>query len=113
MASTSVTGTGPGSSEGSDSGRKEHSMGTSRLIGVRHMAAGIHAFVAPAPASVTLPLLPGVVSDYVVMAVNATAATVVLSALTFPGGTSTLITFTGLAPNDVVHWTIIKAGLSI
>ena len=70
MGATSVTGTGHGSAEGMDSGRKENTLSTSRLIGPRIVACGQVTLTANGGASgaagltVVLPKLPTVPDEF-------------------------------------------------
>lgn len=108
MAATSVTGVGLGSAEGKDMGRKEHSIGVDRLIGPRVVAAG-RVTLSTGSGTAVLPLLDGVVTDYIVIATDRTAAAAVKAVLAFNTNDST-ITFTGTS-SDVIQYAVIKVGI--
>ena len=107
MAASSVTGTGYGSAEDYNRGRKENHIGVERLIGPRVVAAG-SATLTTGAATVVLPLLPGAVTDYVVMVTDATAAAACKGVLTF-NTNDTTITLAGTS-SDVLQWAIISVG---
>ncbi len=108
MAASSVTGTGLGSVEGKNMGRKETTLAASRLIGPRVVAAN-EVTLSTGAATVLLPLLPGAVTDYIVTATDKTAAAAVRAYLTFEAE-DTKITFAGTS-SDVIQWQIVKKGL--
>ena len=108
MGASSVTGTGLGSAEGADRGRKEMTIGVEKLLGPRVVTAGRVALVGGA-GTVVLPKLPGVVGDYAVMAVNEGAASAVRAYLTF-NTNDTTVTISSGAGTDTVSWSIIKIG---
>lgn len=110
MGATSVTGVGQGSVEGSNMGSKHWTVGVGRLLGPKVMAADV-VTLSGAAATVKLPLLPGVVGDYIVLATDKTAAAAVKAVLTF-NANDTTITFAGTS-TDVIQWAIIKVGLSL
>jgi hypothetical protein len=110
MGATSVTGVGQGSVEGSNMGSKHWTVGVGRLLGPKVMVADEVA-LATGAATVKLPLLPGVVGDYIVLATDKTAANAVRAVLTF-NANDTTITFAGTGTN-VVQYAIVKKGLSL
>lgn len=110
MGATSVTGVGQGSVEGSNMGSKHWTVGVGRLLGPKVMAAD-HATLSSGTIVVTLPLLPGVVGDYIVVTGNKTNENAVKAVLTFTSNAS-VVTIDGTG-SDVVAWAIIKAGLSL
>lgn len=107
MAATSVTGTGNGSAESNNRGRKENHIGVERLLGPRVVAAGSKALTTGA-ATVVLPLLPGVVGDYIVLVTDATAANACSGVLSF-NTNDTTITLAGTS-SDTIQWAIVKVG---
>jgi hypothetical protein len=108
MGATSATGVGQGSVEGKDHGRKEYTVAANRLIGPRVVAAGT-VTLATGSATVILPLLPGVVGDYIVLATDYTNANAVKAVLTFESVDSK-ITFTGNS-TDVIQYAVVKKGV--
>lgn len=108
----SVTGVGLGSADGGNHGRVGNSLSVSRLIGPRIVAAGTHT-MASADGSVVLPLLPGVVGDYIVLATDSdtSGATAVTASLAFSASAST-ITLKGTSGN-VIAYAIVKVGLAL
>lgn len=110
MAASSVTGVGQGSCEGQNQGSKSYTVGASRVLGPRVVAAGQVALVST-NAVVVLPLLPGVVADYIVLATDNGAAGVAASAaLTFTADSSN-ITLQGTGSNEV-SWAIVRVGVA-
>ena len=75
MGATSVTGVGQGSVEGQNMGSKSWTIGSSRVLGPRVVAAGT-VTLSDTTGTVILPLFPGVVGNYICMVtdVNATPA---------------------------------------
>lgn len=110
MGATSVTGVGQGSVEGSNMGSKHWTVGVGRLLGPRVMVAD-EVTLSTGAATVKLPLLSGVVGDYVVVATDKTAAAAVKAVLTF-NANDTTITFAGTS-SDVIQYAIIKKGLAL
>lgn len=113
MGASSVTGVGPGSVEGSNSGSKNWTVGVGRLIGPKVVAADTATLDGSGDASVVLPLLPGAVTDYIVTATDndTSGATAVTASMAF-GDNDTTITLKGTAAN-VIAWSIIKKGLVV
>ena len=105
MGATSVTGIGHGSVEGKDMGRKEYTVAGNRLIGPRVVAADTTTLAAGA-ATVVLPMLPGAITNYIVVATDSTAANAVKAVLA-NGVEDTHITLAGTG-TDVIQWAIIK-----
>lgn len=110
MSASSVTGVGHGSAEGNDAGRKDYSVSVARLLGPRVMAADVVTLSSGA-ATVILPLLSGVVADYIVLATDKTATNAVKAVLTF-GANDATITFAGTT-SDVIQWAVIRVGLAL
>lgn len=110
MGATSVTGVGQGSCEGHDKGRKEFTVDVTRLIGPRVVACQSVALDSSGDRTVVLPLLPGAVTDYVVVATdtNVSAAAAVGASLTF-NTNDTTITLKGTA-SHTIQWVIVKRG---
>jgi hypothetical protein len=110
MGATSVTGVGQGSVEGSNMGSKHWTVGVGRLLGPRVMVAD-EVTLSGGAATVKLPLLSGVVGDYIVVATDKTAAAAVKAVLTF-NANDTTITFAGTS-SDVIQYAIVKKGLAL
>jgi hypothetical protein len=110
MGATSVTGVGQGSVEGKNMGSKTWTVGVGRLLGPKVMAAD-EVTLSGAAATVVLPLFPGVVGDYIVLATDKSGNHSVQAALTF-NANDTTITFAGTG-TDVIQWAIVKKGLSL
>jgi hypothetical protein len=111
MGASSVTGVGGGGCEGTNSGSKHWTVGVGRLIGPRVMAAD-QATLATGAAVVKLPLLAGVVGDYIVVAVDNSGSAAAVSAVLAFGDNVTTVTLAGTSTN-LVSWAIIKKGLSL
>lgn len=113
MAATSVTGTGLGSADGKNKGSEHMTLGVGHLIGPRVVAADDATLDGSGDGSVVLPVLSGVVGDYIVTAndADATAAAAVAASLAMDA-TSTTVTIKGPA-SGVVHYSIIKKGLAV
>lgn len=113
MTASSVTGRGLGSAVGKNKGSEHMTLGVGHLIGPRVVAADEATLDGAGDATVVLPLLSGVVGDYIVTAVDSdtTAANAVGASLTF-NTNDTTITLIGTA-SQTVYWTIIKKGLAL
>ena len=113
MGATSVTGTGLGSAVPNNKGSEHMSLGVEKLIGPRVIAADEVTLDGSGDATVVLPLLDGVVGDYIVSATDSdtSGATAVTASMAF-GVSDTTLTFKGTAANVIV-WSIIKKGLAI
>lgn len=113
MTASSVTGRGPGSADGKNKGSSHMTLGVGHLIGPRVVAADDATLDGSGDATVVLPLLPGVVGDYIVTVTDAdaTAAAAVAAQLAFASNSTTL---TLKGPNSgVVNYSIIKKGLVV
>ena len=113
MTASSVTGRGLGSADGKNKGSEHMTLGVGHLIGPRVVAADEVTLDGSGDAVVILPLLPGAVTDYIVMASDsdAGAATAVAVEMAFNTNDTTL-TFKGTAAQPVM-WSIIKKGLAL
>ncbi len=109
MAATSVTGVGHGSVEGHNAGSKHTTFGVARLLGPRVMAADAATLTSGA-ASIVLPLLSGVVGDYIVLVSDATGAAACSGSIAF-GANGTTLTLAGTG-SHVIHWAIVRTGLT-
>lgn len=112
MTATSVTGRGLGSAVPNNKGSEHTSMGVEKLIGPRVVAADSVLLDGSGDATVVLPLLSGVVGDYIVTATDSdtSGATAVTASMAFT--TVATLTFKGTAANTIV-WSIIKKGLAV
>jgi hypothetical protein len=111
MGATSVTGVGHGSADLTSRGPKERGfVGAEKVLGPRVMASGVVTLVGGA-LTLVLPVMGGVSADYVVMCQDATAANACSAALTISAN-DTSVVFAGTS-TDVLHYSIIKVGLSI
>lgn len=110
MAATSVTGVGLGSADGKNKGSEHMTLGVGKLIGPRVVAADATTLAAGA-ASVVLPKLDGVVGDYIVTVQDSDGANAASGSLAFNTNDTTL-TLAGTSTN-VVHWAIVKKGLTV
>lgn len=111
MGASSVTGVGPGSVEGHNMGSKHYTVGVGRLIGPRVMVANKVTLDGSGDATVILPLLSGVVGNYIVLATTSNATAYAVSAvLTFDTNDSKIV-FKGQA-STVVQYAVIKVGLT-
>jgi hypothetical protein len=113
MGATSVTGTGLGSAVPHNKGSIHMSLGVEKLIGPRVVAADEVVLDGSGDATVVLPLLDGVVGDYIVTATdsNTAGATAVTASMAFTA-TNTVLTFKGTATHVIV-WSIVKKGLAV
>jgi hypothetical protein len=113
MTASSVTGVGLGAAVPNNKGSEHMSLGVEKLIGPRVVAADEVTLDGSGDATVVLPLLDGVVGDYIVTATDSdvTGATAVTAIMAFGAADST-ITLKGTASNTIA-WSIIKKGLSI
>ena len=111
MGATSVTGVGHGSADLTSRGPKERGfVGAEKVLGPRVMASGVVTLDSGAFVLV-LPVMPGASADYVVMCQDATAANACSAALVISTNDTT-VTFAGTT-TDVLHYSIVKVGLSI
>lgn len=108
MGASSVTGVGLGSAESGNRGRKDFHVGVERLLGPRVMCAGIKALTGGA-ATVVLPKLPGVVTDYVVLVSDASGSAAATSGTLTFNTNDTTVTLAGTGTNSL-HWAIVKVG---
>ena len=112
MGATSVTGTGHGSVEGKDMGRKEHTIGANRLIGPRVVVCDT-VTLSGSSMPIILPPLPTSDWGYSVVATDNTAAAAVGAVLTTPtinGDATTSLVLSGTS-GHVVSYMIVKQGL--
>ena len=110
MGATSATGVGLGSVEGQNAGSKHWTVSVARLLGPRVMAADSVLTDGSGLATVVLPKLSGVVGDYIVLATNATSASVVRGYLTFGANDTTVHIVSGAT--NTVQWAIVRVGLT-
>lgn len=108
MPATTVTGRGLGSAVPNNKGSEHSSLGVGHLIGPRVVAAGTGTLVGGALV-VNLPLLDGVVTDYIAMTNDVTANNASNGIITFAGG-NTVLTLAGTG-TDVIQWQITKIGM--
>lgn len=109
MGASSVTGVGQGSVEGQDKGSKHFTVGANRLVGPRIIAAGT-ATSASGTATVLLPLLSGVATDYLVICGDTHATAAATSGSVAFNTNDTTLTLKG-TDTHVLTWTIVKKGL--
>jgi hypothetical protein len=110
MAATTVTGKGLGSVDKKQKGSEHLSIGASKLIGPRVVAAG-RVTLAAGTLTLVLPPAAGVAANYVCVATDETGANAVKTVLTNPA-TGLQVVFTGTG-TDVVQYSIIKVGLAL
>ena len=112
MTATSVTGIGLGAAK-NQKGSEHMTLGSGHLVGPRVVAADDATLDGSGDASIVLPVLGGVVGDYIVTAndADATAAAAVAASLAMDA-TSTTVTLKGPA-SGVVVYSIVKKGLAI
>ena len=109
MGATSVTGVGLGSAVPNNKGSEHMTLGVGHLIGPRVVAAGSVALSGGA-ATVKIPLLDGVVGDYMAITNDVTGNNASNGVVTFSGG-NTVLTLAGTS-TDTIQWAIIKIGNS-
>ncbi len=107
MGATSVTGvSGAGAVDGLQKGSEHMSLGVSKLIGPRVVAAGSATIGGGGTIAVDFPTLSGVAANYIVVATDthSTVAAVNVTALS-----TSQLTLKGTAAH-VINWAIIKIG---
>ncbi len=116
MASTSVTGTGPGSAEGSNKGSARDTLGVSHLIGPHVVASGFgNNGIAATTFVVEMYDLPGVATDYICLVTQKTGTPIVfVAALADVAGPPAYMTLTVTAASNtnVWQWAVVKTGTS-
>lgn len=111
MGATSVTGVGHGSADLTSRGPKERGfVGAEKVLGPRVMASG-SVTLATGAYTLVLPVMAGVSADYVVMCQEVTGTNVCGASLVISAD-DTSVTFAGTG-SDVLHYSIIRVGLSI
>jgi len=118
MAASSVTGVGQGSADGRNKGSDHMSLGVSKLIGPRVVAAGVVSLVdASSKSEVTVTLeaaLSGADTDYIVVAtiapVTPTAAIAAggVSVSAFDASAGTFVLTSADTFTHPINWTVIK-----
>ena len=113
MVATTVTGRGLGSADGQNKGSEHMTLGVSHLIGPRVVVADVHTMDGSSD-TLVLPVLDGVVADYIVQATDAdtTAATAVAASLAMDA-TSTTVTIFAAADGLEINYSIIKKGIAV
>lgn len=113
MGATSVTGVGLGSADGSNKGSSHMTLGVSHLIGPRVVACDTVVLDGSGVGSVTLPVLAGDDTGFVVVAndTNVSGAAAVGCSFAMDADGVTL-SFNGTAAHTV-QYAIIKKGLSL
>ena len=115
MAATSVTGTGIGSADGHYKGSEHMSLGVEKLVGPRIVIADELHLDGDGDFTLVLPLLPGVVGDYIVLATDAdaTSCNCVAAQLSLDNTNErTLLRLKGVA-SEFVAYAIVKKGIAI
>lgn len=110
MGATSVTGTGLGSVEGKNMGSKHYTVGASRILGPRIVAAGKVALTAGS-AVVVLPKLGGDSTDYSVQVTDNSSSAAAASASLAFNAEDVAVTIKGTGTNTV-SWAILHNGLA-
>lgn len=125
MGATSVTGVGPGSAEGWNRGAARQTLGAGHLIGPHIVACGavysgsVGNFVLSGTATVQLPDLGGIATDYAAFAQdNQTAAGATFVTLagsgTVSGGNGTWnLTIGYSASSSPISWMVVKNGVTL
>lgn len=110
MGAASVTGVGLGSAEGSNKMNEHVSLGVSRLIGTRVVAAGV-ATTSSGAATVTFPqVLPESNTNYIVMCDSVGSATrAYVNTMTDSSSQFASFTIVG-SGTQTVHWMVVKIG---
>lgn len=88
-------------------------LGVDHLIGPRVVVADVHTMDGSSD-TLVLPVLPGVVGDYIVTATDAdtTAATAVAASLAMDGSSTTVTLFAAADGLDI-NYTIVKKGMAL
>jgi len=112
MGCTSVTGKGLGSAVGQQKGWKDLTIGAEKILGPRVVVAERVTLDGGGAATVDLPLLDGVATDYIVTANDTNTSSAAAVGVSIALTTITQLTFKGTAAHTVMY-TIIHKGIAI